>query len=82
MSGPYGGALFLATSYDANDNMFLVVYGVMSSKNSEDWNWFLQKLKDLIGDKNVIILSYRHPGLQHSIPEIFGGENHVIIIVT
>ena len=36
MSGPYSGALFLATSYDANDNMFPVAYGVMSSKNYED----------------------------------------------
>ena len=31
MSGPYGGALFSVTSYDANDNMFQIAYGVMSS---------------------------------------------------
>ena len=30
MSGPYGGALFSATSYDANDNMFSLACGVMS----------------------------------------------------
>ena len=33
MSGPYSGALFSATSYDANDNMFPLVCGVMSSEN-------------------------------------------------
>ena len=38
MSGPYGGSLFSATSYDANDNMFPIAYGVMSFKNYEDWN--------------------------------------------
>ena len=37
MSGPYGGALFLATAYDANDSMFPLAFGVLSSKNYEDW---------------------------------------------
>ena len=55
MSGPYGGALFSTTSYDAND-MFLIAYGGMSSKNYEDWNWFLQNLKNLIGYKDEVIL--------------------------
>ena len=68
MSGPYGGALFSATSYDANDNMFPIAYGVMSSENYEDWNWFLQNLKNLIRDKDVVILSNRHPGLLRSVP--------------
>ena len=76
MSGPYGGALFLATSYDANDNMFPIVYGVMSFENYEDWNWFLQNLKNLIGDKDVVILSDRHSSLLRSVPELFGEENH------
>ena len=38
MSGSYSGALFSATSYDANDNMFPIAYGVMSFENYEDWN--------------------------------------------
>ncbi|KAL6314417.1 hypothetical protein AAG906_025642 [Vitis piasezkii] len=36
MSGPYSGALFSATAYDANDSMFSLAFGVMSSKNYED----------------------------------------------
>ena len=31
MSGQYSGALFSATSYDANENMFSIAYAVMSS---------------------------------------------------
>ena len=76
MSGSYGGALFSATSYVANDNMFPIAYGVMSSENYKDLNWFLQNLKNLIGDKDVIILSDRHPGLLRSVPDLFGDENH------
>ena len=56
--------------------MFSIVYGVMSSENYEDWNWFLQNLKNLIGEKDVIILLDRHPGLLRSGHEIFGEENH------
>ena len=67
---------FLATSYDANDNMFSIAYGVMSSENYVDENWFLQNLKNLIGDKDVVILSDRHPSLLRSVLELFGEENH------
>ena len=35
MSGPYGGALFSATSYDANDFMFPLTFGVVGSENYE-----------------------------------------------
>ena len=76
MSGPYGDALFSATSYDANENMFSIAYGVMSFENYEDWNWFLQNLKNLIRDKDAVILSDRHSSLLRSVQELFGGENH------
>ena len=36
MSGASDGALFSTTFYDANNNMCLIVYGVMSSENYED----------------------------------------------
>eukprot|EP00261_Vitis_vinifera_P038379 XP_019079622.1 PREDICTED: uncharacterized protein LOC109121562 [Vitis vinifera] len=76
MSGPYRGALFSATAYDANDAMFPLAFGVMSSKNYDDWSWFLQNLKKLVGDKEVVIISDRHPALLRSVPKVFGLENH------
>ena len=68
MSGPYGGALFSATTYDANDNIFPLAFGVMRSENYEDWPWFLQNLKKIVGDKEVVIILYRHLGLLCSVP--------------
>ena len=38
MSGPYSGALFSITAYDANDYMFLLTFGIISSENYEDWS--------------------------------------------
>ena len=48
----------------------------MSSENYEDWSWFFAKLKKIFGDKDVVIISDRHPALLWSVPEIFGAENH------
>ena len=53
--------------------MFLLAFGVMSLENYEDWSWFLQNLKKIIRDKEVVIILDRHLGLLHSVPEIFGG---------
>ncbi|KAL6332956.1 hypothetical protein AAG906_019967 [Vitis piasezkii] len=63
MSGPFRGALFSATTYDANDAMFPLAFGVMSSKNYDDWSWFLQNLKKVIE-------------IRKSVPKVFGLENH------
>ena len=76
MSGAYKDAIFSATSYDANDSVFPLAIGVMSSENYEDWSWFLKNLKKVIGDKKVVIISDRRPALLCSVPEIFGVENH------
>ena len=76
MSGPYGGALFLATAYDTNDYMFLLAFGIMSSENYEDWSWILVNLKMIVGENEIVIISDRHPALLQSIPKIFGADNH------
>ncbi|RVW39291.1 hypothetical protein CK203_085102 [Vitis vinifera] len=76
MSGPYKGALFSASSYDADDGMFPLAYGLFNSENYEDWLWFLEKLKMVIGERDVIIISDRHQGIIRSVSEVFGSENH------
>lgn len=53
MSGPYGGAIFSATTYDANENLFPMAFVVMILENYEDLLWFLQNLKKFIGDKRL-----------------------------
>ena len=41
LSGPYKGSLFSATTYDADDDMFPIAFGVLSLENYEDCLWFL-----------------------------------------
>ena len=48
----------------------------LGSYNYDDWSWFLQNLKKVIGEKEVVIISDRHPGLLHRVSKIFRAENH------
>ena len=43
-----------AIAYDADDGMFLLAFGVVSSENYEDWYWFLEKLKGVLDGKEII----------------------------
>ena len=76
LSGPYKRALLSAIAYDAGDGMFPLAVGVVSSKNYEDWYWFLEKLKEVINGKKIVTISYRHQGILRSVFELFRTENH------
>ncbi|RVW19494.1 hypothetical protein CK203_117645 [Vitis vinifera] len=76
LSGPYKGALLSAIAYDADDGMFPLALGVVSSENYEDWYWFLEKLKGVLDGKEVVIISDRHQGILRSVSELFGIGNH------
>ncbi|WKA11339.1 hypothetical protein VitviT2T_028847 [Vitis vinifera] len=76
LSGPYKGALLSAIAYDADDGMFPLALGVVGSENYEDWYWFLEKLKGILDDQEVIIISDRHQGILRNVSELFGVENH------
>ena len=76
ISGPYGGALILASAYDGNDSMFPLAFGIVESENYEDWLWFLQNMKKMVGNREVVIISDRHPPLLKIVPKIFRAKNH------
>ena len=63
LSGPYKGAILSAIAYDADDGMFSLALGVVSSKNYEDWYWFLKKNKNILDGKEIVIISDRHQGI-------------------
>ena len=62
--------------------MFPLVFGIMSSKNYEDWSWFLINLKMMVGENEVVIILDRHPTLLWSVPKIFGADNHAYLYST
>ena len=77
MSKLYKGAMFSTSSYDVDDDMFPLTYDLFSSKNYKDWLWFLEKLKMVISEKDVIIIFNKHQGIISSVLKVFGVEYHI-----
>ena len=72
LSDPYKGALLSAIAYDGDHGMFPLALSVVSYENYEDRYWFLEKVKQLLDGKEVVILSDKHQGILHSVSELFG----------
>ena len=77
LGGLHKGTLLSASAYDGDDNMFLIAYAIVSSKTYDDWLWFFQKLKQLVGKMEVVIISDMHLDIVRSVAEVFGVENHI-----
>ncbi|KAK9282519.1 hypothetical protein L1049_005439 [Liquidambar formosana] len=75
LSRPYRGALYMAARFNADDEMYLHSFGILSSENYEDWLWFLQHLKGSIGSLKVTFIADRHTALLESVGEVFGIQN-------
>ena len=63
LSSPYKGALLSTTAYDADDGMFPLALGMVSSKNYDNWYWFLERLKGVLDGREVVIILDRHHGI-------------------
>nr|XP_025618784.2 uncharacterized protein LOC112710668 isoform X1 [Arachis hypogaea] len=46
----YGGQLLTAVAQDANNQFYVVSYGVARSETKESWKWFLTLLQEDLGD--------------------------------
>ncbi|XP_008229245.1 PREDICTED: uncharacterized protein LOC103328620 [Prunus mume] len=72
----YRGTLFVATCKDGNNLTYLVAFEVGDSENDASWNWFLTKLRGVIGDINVVFISDRHESIHKAISTIFPDAHH------
>ena len=67
LKGKFGEHILSATARDGNDNIFLVVLGVVEQENKDFWVWFLQTFAKDIGrlDKlNLVFISDRQNVIQ------------------
>lgn len=76
LSGPPEGSLVVASSLDADNGMYPLAYGVVTSEDEDDWLWFLQQLKLVVRDREVVIVSDRNEIILSSVDNIFGADNH------
>jgi hypothetical protein len=62
-----GGTLMVSGFKDGNNNIKIIGIAVVSTENEENWTWFLQNVKDKIGQQPSWIISDRDRGLQNAV---------------
>lgn len=70
------GSLLSITALDANDEMFPVAYGVDASAGDVDWTWFVEKLKLIVGEREVVIISNGNQSFLDKLSDLFGLAMH------
>ncbi|XP_026396003.1 uncharacterized protein LOC113290636 [Papaver somniferum] len=53
LTGKFRGCLMEATGKNANNGIFPMAYGIVSGKTIENWHWFLEKLKTILGPRHL-----------------------------
>ncbi|XP_062089467.1 uncharacterized protein LOC133796002 [Humulus lupulus] len=70
------GILLAAIGIDGNNSMFPIAYCVVEKENTEVWTWFLELLKDDLGNLSptkVTMMSDCKKGLENAVRAIFSG---------
>ncbi|KAH7856666.1 hypothetical protein Vadar_004037 [Vaccinium darrowii] len=74
LTGYYRGHCLSASAHDADDGLYPLAYAIVSSENDEDWLWFLENLKEVVGGRQVVLVTDRNTSLLNGIIKVFGGE--------
>ncbi|XP_022861868.1 uncharacterized protein LOC111382194 [Olea europaea var. sylvestris] len=59
LNGHYGGTLFTACTQDANNDIFVLAFGVGDNENDKSWRWFLEKLKNAYGHREGLCFNLK-----------------------
>ncbi|XP_022850600.1 uncharacterized protein LOC111372474 [Olea europaea var. sylvestris] len=71
------GTLLIATSQDANFQIFPLAWGVVDSENDESWTWFFQKLRLITGDTDdLVIISDHAKCIKNGVRNVFRFAHH------
>ena len=66
------GTLLIATCQDGNFHYYPIAWGVVDIERDESWNWFLAKLKDVIGEPNGLVFIFDiHGSIQTAVANVF-----------
>jgi hypothetical protein len=71
-----GAQILAATARDGNNNIYPIAWGVVAKEDTENWQWFLEQLKQALGGDHgqfgyYTIMSDRQKGLLKAVSTVF-----------
>ncbi|XP_022158743.1 PKS-NRPS hybrid synthetase CHGG_01239-like [Momordica charantia] len=78
LKGKYKGVILIASFIDGNNQIYPVVFGIVDKESDNSWNWFLDKVKSVIGEVDgLVFVSDRHQAINNSVANVFPNAEHV-----
>ncbi|KAJ9535729.1 hypothetical protein OSB04_un001121 [Centaurea solstitialis] len=79
LKGAYLGTMFLVVAMDGNNNIVPVAFRVGRSETADEWTWFLNRLKECIGEpRDLVFMSDRAASINATISAIFPIAYHAL----
>ena len=77
MKSYYRGTLLTACAIDANEQEFPLAFGVVDSENNNSWEWFFNKLKEAIGNRDELtLISDKHLDIINAVKKVYPNAEH------
>lgn len=72
LKGKFKGVMLVADSQDGNVGIFPLTFGIVDSENHVSWEWFLNQLLLVYGDReDLAIISDRRKSIRKSVRKVF-----------
>lgn len=74
--GKYKGKLLIATSMDANDNIFPLAFAIVEEESVDSWSWFLTAIRTHVTQREgICLISNCHVGIDEAVKDPRVGWN-------
>jgi hypothetical protein len=77
LTGKFRRQFSSASDVDGNNWLFHVCFGVFDSETNENWEWFMQRVKEAIGSpRGLTICTDAGQAVMHGVGEVFPMAEH------
>ncbi|KAL6569684.1 hypothetical protein OROMI_014198 [Orobanche minor] len=79
LKGKYNGIILVASTKDANEQIFPLAFGFGAKECDESWIWFLEQCRRTFGSpENLLIVSDQHVSIKNDLDVVYPGTPHGI----